>query len=160
MSYQQWARRFPLAARELQKILAGDVEAPDAHNGKSEAWAQQQTRLKVARAGALSWRNNVGATPAKCPECKAALRPVRFGLANESQKMNKRIKSSDLILGIPRLIEPQHVGRTVLQLVGVESKRPGWRYTGNEHEAAQAAWLALLVSHGGFGKFSTGDLEL
>lgn len=161
MTYNEWAARHPLAAAELQQVI-GAATAPvatDAH-GKSEAWAQQQVRLKVAHAGGLSWRNNVGATPSRCPGCGARQQPVRYGLANDSAKLNERIKSSDLICAIPRLIRPQDVGRTIAQFGSIETKRPGWRYTGAKQESGQAAWLALIERIGGFATFSTGDIEL
>ena len=127
---------------------------------KSEAWAQQQIRFKAAHVGAMAWRNNVGATPARCPDCGEKQRPVRYGLANDSAKLNKNIKSSDLILAIPRQITPAMVGTTVAQFGSIEAKRPGWRFSGTEREQAQAAWHVLVQQLGGFAGFSTGDLEL
>jgi hypothetical protein len=128
--------------------------------GKSEAWSQQQVRFKAAHAGAMTWRNNVGATPAKCPDCGEKQRPVRYGLANDSAKLNAALKSSDLILAIPRLITPAHVGTTIAQFGSVEAKRPGWVFKNTEREQAQAAWHALILRLGGFAAFSTGELEL
>lgn len=160
--YNDWARRHPEAAADLQRVL-GAVPwpvTPPGGNGKSEAWAQQQQRLKVAHAGAMSWRNNVGATPAKCPDCGAKRQPIRYGLANDSAQLNDKVKSSDLILAIPRVIRPEDVGRTLAQFGSIETKRPGWVYTGKGQEPGQAAWLALIKKLGGFAAFSTGDIEL
>lgn len=169
--YQTWAARHPHAAAELQAILtdctATRPPSPEAV-GKPEAWAQQQARFRAAEGGALSWRNNVGATPAKtrhtCPHCSRPFeekqQPIRYGLANDSAQLNKRIKSSDLILAIPRLIGPADVGKTIAQFGAVETKRPGWRYTGKGTEPGQAAWLALIQKAGGFACFSTGELTL
>ncbi len=136
--------------------------------GRSEAWSQQQDRLAIARYGALAWRNNVGATPASeaviCPACRFHFRlkkrPVRYGLANDSAKLNAAMKSSDLILCIPRRITPAMVGSTIGQFGAVECKRPGWRYTGKGPEEAQQAYLTLVAKFGGFATFSTGDLQL
>ena len=143
-------------------MLGADTKAPlnPDVDGKSEVWSQQQVRFKVAHAGGMSWRNNVGATPAKCPDCGAPRQPIRFGLANDSSKLNKRIKSSDLILAIPRLITPTMVGSTIAQFGSIETKRPGWRYTGKGTEPGQAAWLALITRLGGYATFSTGELNL
>jgi hypothetical protein len=160
--YQQWAAKHPHAAAELEQIL-GAVTQPTANydgDGKSEAWAQQQVRLKAAHVGAMTWRNNVGATPAKCPDCEAPRQPIRYGLANDSAKLNKQIKSSDLILAIPRLITQDMVGRVIAQFGSIETKRPGWHYTGKEQEPGQAAWLALIARLGGYATFSTGELNL
>lgn len=160
MTYREWAQRHPQAARDLANMLAAAPWSESEGSGKPEAWAQQQVRLKIAQAGAMSWRNNVGATKAKCPDCGAPQQPVRYGLANDSAKLNEQIKSSDLILAIPRVIKPEDVGRTVAQFGGVEVKPPGWQYTGKGREAAQAAWLALVTKLGGYACFSTGEIEL
>lgn len=160
MTYQDWAARHPQAAAELEHVIGTDTASPEDSDGKSEAWAQQQVRFKAAHGGAMAWRNNVGATPSKCPECGAPQRPIRYGVANDSAKLNKRIKSSDLILAIPRFITPAMVGSTIAQFGSVETKRPGWKYAGTKQEPAQAAWLALVARLGGFATFSTGDLHL
>lgn len=165
MTYEQWAGQYPQAAAALAQVLTAADVVPEGANGKSEAWAQQNARMSIARyqAGgvhAMSWRNNVGATPAKCDECGAPQRPVRYGLANDSAKMNEKIKSSDLILAIPRIIQPQDVGTLIAQFGSVETKRPGWHFTGRGREAGQAAWLSLVKRLGGFAAFSTGDVKL
>ena len=128
IEFERWRQRHPQAAAELTAILTAQVQPtvdPSAV-GKSEAWAQQQDRFKIARAGALAFRNNNGATPAKCEKCGRRTTPVRYGLANDSAKLNEQLKSSDLILGIPRLIRPQDVGRTLLQFGSDEGQRRGW----------------------------------
>lgn len=162
MSFKEWAGRHPQAAADLLGTLnsAPWPQPLDAPPDASEAWAQQQTRFNVARAGGLAFRNNVGATPARCPDCGAKRQPVRYGLANDSVQLNKQIKSSDLILAIPRRISPEDVGRTIAQFGSIECKRPGWKYTGKQQEPAQAAWLSLINQIGGFAAFSTGDIEL
>jgi len=158
-NYSEWATRHPQAARELEQTF-GALPWPTGEAGKSEAYVQQQVRLKIAHAGGMSWRNNVGATPVKCPGCGAKRQPVRYGLANDSAQLNAKVKSSDLILAIPRVIRQQDVGHTIAQFGAVECKAPGWAYTGSGREAAQAAWLALIKKLGGFAAFSTGDVEL
>jgi hypothetical protein len=160
MTFQEWRKRYPLAADALRLVLVDDVPVDPAADGKSEAWAQQQVRLKAAHEGAMSWRNNVGATPAKCPDCGAPRQPVRYGLANDSSKLNAVVKSSDLILAIPRIITPDMVGTKIAQFGSIETKRPGWVFTGQGREEAQAAWLALVARLGGYAKFSTGEFEL
>ena len=159
MTYEQWAALHPHAAGDLLRVIGPAAGTENAPPG-DEAAAQQRVRFTVARAGGMAWRNNVGATPAKCPDCGAPQQPVRYGLANDSARLNARIKSSDLILAIPRVITPAMVGRTIAQFGSVEVKRPGWHYTGKGREAGQAAWLALVERLGGFAKFSTGELDL
>ena len=161
MTYNEWAERWPEAAAEQAAMLTEQCHTTSEQaEGKSEAWSQQQIRFKAAHAGAMAWRNNVGATPARCPDCGEKQRPVRYGLANDSAKLNKNIKSSDLILAIPRQITPAMVGTTIAQFGSIEAKRPGWRFSGTEREQAQAAWHVLIQQLGGFAGFSTGDLKL
>jgi len=162
VSMEEWQAQHPAAARDLARVF-GAIPWPEinpAHDDKSEAWAQQKDRFAIREARAFSWRNNVGATPARCDDCGAKQQPVRYGLANDSARLNKQIKSSDLILAIPRLIEQKHVGTVIAQFGSVESKKPGWVYTGKGREPGQAAWLALINRIGGFATFSTGDLKL
>ncbi len=158
--FAEWAAQYPEAAAKLTLVFMPPTPSPAEHAGKSEAWAQQRDRMTVARAGGMAWRNNVGATPARCPDCNAPQRPVRYGLANDSHQLNQKIKSADLICSIPRLITLEMVGTTIAQFGSIESKRPGWTYSGTPREVAQAAWAALLLQQGAFAKFSTGDIEL
>ena len=161
MTYNEWAAKHPEAATDLFQVICNAPWPPPADVAeKSEAWAQQQIRLKFAKAGGMAWRNNVGATPARCPDCGEKQRPLRYGLANDSQQLNERIKSSDIIGVIPRLITSDMIGTTIAQFASVEAKRPGWKFAGNEHETAQAAWLALIAKIGGYATFSTGELKL
>lgn len=161
-SFDEWARRHPAAARDLiANVLSAHYTPTESDDDRRrEEWASAQARLDVARQGAYSWRNNVGVTPSKCPECGARSRPVRYGLANDSAQLNQRYKSSDLILAIPRDIVQADVGKRIAQFGCVEVKRPGWVWTGTGREPAQAAWGALIVSAGGFFQFSTGEVRL
>ena len=156
-TYNDWAAQYPEAAAALGTVLNTDVSH---RGGGSEARVQQNVRLEIARRGAVSFRNNVGATPARCPDCGASRPPIRYGLANDSTRLNERIKSSDLIGIIPRLIQPHHVGTTIGQFAAWECKRQSWEYSGTDREAAQAAWLALVARLGGFATFTTGEIEL
>ena len=162
MTYAEWAARWPGAAAEFQAMLNAVPwpTSPADGEGKSEQWAQQRIRMAVARAGAMAWRNNVGATPAKCPDCGEKRQPIRYGLANDSTQLNAKIKSSDLILAIPRTIRPQDVGTTIAQFGSIDAKRPGWVFTGTDEEVGQALWHGLVLRLGGFAKFSTGEIEL
>lgn len=158
-SYEEWAARFPGAAAALAQTLNAVQSAPvDGGGGKSEGWAQQQVRLKAAHAGWLTWRNNVGATPSKCPDCNAPQRVVRYGVANDSAKLNAKVKSADLLGIRPLLITPELLGHTVGQFVSIEVKKPGHRFTGKGREAPQAAWASIVTRAHGFATFSTGEL--
>lgn len=107
----------------------------------SEAYAASDIALGFGRSGrGLLWRNNVGVAPAV-----RGGRPVRYGLANDSERLNRVLKSSDRI-GIEA-----GTGR----FVAIETKRPGWRYTGTEHEAAQLAFIQAVQRNGGLACFAT-----
>ena len=155
--FTTWSAAYPDAAAALLPLLCTDVRH---RNGGSEAHVQQMVRTEVARRGAMSWRNNVGATPARCPDCGAQQVPIRYGLANDSTRLNQRIKSSDLIGCIPRLVGPDDVGTTIGQFMALECKREGWTYRGTQREAGQAAWLTLISKLGGYARFTTGEVTL
>ncbi len=104
----------------------------------SETDTQQRIRVKAVELGCVLWRNNSGVLTDKNG------RPVRYGLGNDSGKINKVFKSADLI-GIMR-------GGT---FIAVECKRPGWTAPENDREKAQWAFLIDVVAKGGMGFFAT-----
>lgn len=153
-----WAHRhaIPFAAmQELSAMLglfapAGAPVAP----GPDEAYVQSKVRLDAARAGHWLGRNNVGAGKVNGNGF------MRWGLANDSEKVNEQVKSGDLI-GIYRLlITPDMVGTVVGQFWSLECKRYGWSYSGTPREVAQANWAALVVANGGRASFTTGALPI
>lgn len=84
--------------------------------GNSEALNQQNIRLAAPGYGTRLWRNNVGA-------CRTHDgRQLRFGLGNDSAKLNAHFKSSDLIGIRPVIIQPWMVGQTIGQFLAVEVK--------------------------------------
>lgn len=154
-----WAIRHHVsheAMNELRMGLAAEMPAPPPPDvrGDPEAYVQSQVRLEAANKGLRLWRNNVGALADETG------RFVRYGLANESEAVNKRLKSSDLIGWRPVTIGPEHVGRVIAQFVSRECKRHGWRYTGSQREEAQERWSALVLADGGDAGFTTGPGSL
>lgn len=118
----------------------------------NESSAQAAVRLAASQTGVRLWRNNVGAGKLESGSY------IRWGLANDSTAVNRRIKSGDLIGIRPVLITPAHVGQTLGVFVSREMKPPGWRYHPNdEHEQAQQRWINLVRSLGGDATFSTGE---
>lgn len=147
-----WQKRWGVsddALFELQQIFG--INSPVIDNtgavGDSESVVQQKVRYEAAQKGILLWRNNVG-----CLTDDRGI-PVRYGLANESKKMNKLLKSSDLIGITPVLVRPDHVGTTMGIFTSYEVKHAGWQWTGAGREAAQKNWLDLVISRGGMGRF-------
>ena len=122
----------------------------DAPHGATEAWAQQRIRMMMSDNGGAGWRNNLGVA------YNASGVPIRFGLANDSANVNKKLKSSDIIGITPIIITPEYIGTRLGVFTSAEIKKPGWSYTGTEREKAQLRWMQLVISMGGLAGFSTG----
>lgn len=105
--------------------------------------------------GGVLWRNNVGALPDRRGV------PVRYGLANDSKKMNDYIKSSDYVGITPTLIQPHHVGKKLGIFTAIETKETGWIFPNPtnkeeyEHCVAQFRFHELVWSMGGLAGFAT-----
>ena len=83
-------------------------------------------------------RNNSGAVTTEDG------RHVRFGLGNDSKRVNKNFKSSDLI----------GICGDDGKLVAIECKKPGWKYKGDERERAQKNFIDFVLSRKGKAGFS------
>ena len=139
------------AEREgLADLIAPATDA----GGNGEAMVQSRIRLRAAQLGYGLWRNNVGVLPDRNG------RPVRYGLANDSAKLNKAIKSADLIGIRPVKITPDMVGHIIGQFVSLEVKPANWRYSGNDRELAQSKWMQIVTALGGHAKFITHEEQL
>lgn len=149
----QWAQRWnvsPQAIQELRELMGQDPTNSDVNvvDGRSENAISSHTRLNWPKqTNGVLWRNNVGAMQDETG------RVVRFGLANESKKMNEQVKSSDLIGIRPIEIMPFHIGKIIGQFVAIETKEEGWRYTGTKREAAQRKFHEIVISKGGYATF-------
>lgn len=147
---QEWAKQWRVpdqAIAQLVPILA----VPDAPVVPgSEAAAQQEIRLSAPHHDMYLWRNNSGAFK------NDSGRFVRFGLGNDSSKINAVMKSSDLI-GFKRvLITPAHVGRLFAIFTAVECKPEGWhQIPSDKRAAAQGNYISLVNANGGLAAFMT-----
>lgn len=142
MNLYEWAKRWGVpfeAIQEYRRLVGVEIPAGGSATG-SEAGATKRVRLEAARQGILLWRNNVGVARDQSD------RVIRYGLANDSAGMNRRVKSSDLV-GL----------RPDGQFVAREVKAPGWHYSGSAHEQAQLRFLELVLAHGGDAAFATGE---
>lgn len=145
---QQWAMHHGIPAYAYAELLQmfnlwpthSQTILPELRN---EAEVSVAVRVECSRRGWRVWRNNVGAGTMSDGSF------LRFGLANDSQRLNEALKSSDLIGWTD-------TGR----FVALECKTPGWRYTDTPRERAQLAWLQLVARSGGIGKFVTGVQDL
>lgn len=153
---EQWAARHnisPEALSDLRYIFGClPVVVPQATG--SEAAVQAQVRLEAARKGVKLWRNNVGVLK----DMRGV--PVRYGLANDSARLNQACKSGDLIGWRSVVVAQEMVGSLIAQFVSRECKRPGWKWSGDAHEQAQMKWLQAVVSDGGDAKFTSGEDSL
>lgn len=165
----QWAADWGLPAAaldDLRRRVLGDLTPNNIGNRSAivensegkllevrslETVVQDAVRVEAAERGVLLMRNNVGAV-------RTATGFVRFGLANDSEAMNRVNKSSDLIGIRPVLITPAHVGCTLGQFVAREVKRAGWRFGDGDkqRETAQLNFITAVQAYGGDACFASG----
>lgn len=118
--------------------------------GRSEAVVSAQVRVEAAERGGILWRNNVGAALDRNG------RTVRYGICNDSRRVNARFKSSDLIGILPVKITVKHVGSVIGQFFARECKKADWIYKGTDREKAQLRFIELVTSMGGNAAFTRG----
>lgn len=152
MTPEQWREKFPEAAAALAEMMQAGIQPTRAeYEGFTEAAIQQRRRLFAAQCGGVLWRNNVGAL------LDSRGVPVRYGLFNDTKKMNELNKSPDLIGIFPRLIRQEDVGTVIGQFWGEEIKESGWVYSGTPHEIAQLNGLNLIRRFHGLANFYSGQ---
>jgi len=115
----------------------------------SEAKVQTQLRLAAAKRGASLWRNNSGA----CLDQTG--RMIRYGLGNDSKKLNTVWKSSDLIGITPITVTPDMVGTVLGVFTAVEVKGSNWEYSGTDREVGQLNFLTDVQKQGGISMFAS-----
>lgn len=154
MNLYPWAIKWGVsveAIEELRQLLGAINTNPPQKTGESEGAIQNRIRLEASKKGLRLFRNNVGA----CMDENGNF--IRYGLANDSKKMNDLIKSSDLIGIRPVVIQQHHVGQTIGQFVAREVKAGNWSYTGTAREEAQLRFLELVASLGGDAAFANSE---
>lgn len=146
-----WAARWGISPAAVADLYASmpDQPEPRPEGPETEAGVQQAVRLEASRRGMRLWRNNVGA----CQDQNGNF--IRYGLANDSKKVNGQIKSADLIGITPHVVVPGDIGRKVGIFTSIEVKAPGWRYRGTKREKAQFNWMQLVAGLGGKAIFAT-----
>lgn len=155
MDLDEWAKTWeisPWALKDLRRLFR-ITQVPFNKNSIviSEAANSNAIRIEASLKGMRMFRNNVGAATTDSGSF------IRFGLANDSKKVNSEIKSADLIGIRPVSILPEHVGRVIGQFVSREVKAQDWKYTGTDREIAQLRWAQLIASFGGDASFATGE---
>ena len=142
-----WQKKWRIPQAAIDELLSIAGVPGSSAPGKSEAAIQQEIKLSASRAGARLWRNNCGVAT------NPAGQPVRYGLANDSMQLNRKIKSSDLIGIMPRVIQSDDVGKTMGIFTAIEVKKAGWKYSGTKREQAQLNFILLVLSLGGIARF-------
>ena len=150
---QDWMARNSIYGQPANELLAilDPMYGVTLEDGPDNSEAAVQARCRVIapmRGGAL-WRNNNGAN--EILEADGSARFIRFGLGNNSAKLNKRWKSSDLI-GITQR-RASYVGEMFGVFTAIEVKSPGWKGVKTERETAQAAFQTTVKSKGGIARF-------
>jgi hypothetical protein len=150
MNINEWAIKWNIPLEALSDLL-NEPNPEITHPRMSEASVQQRIRLDGSKKGMRLWRNNVGAYEDKYGNF------IRYGLANESTGMNRKIKSSDLIGITPHNVHRADVGKTIGIFTAIEVKGGDWQYKGNDHEKAQAMFHKVVKSLGGIGGFANSE---
>ena len=115
---------------------------------KSEAVVQTEVMLELSKRGARGWKNTSGVFRTEDG------RTIRAGLGNISTRVNKVMKSSDIIAACPVTITPDMVGKTVAVFSAIECKKENHVINlNNPHMKAQENFLTLVRGLGGFGGF-------
>ena len=154
---ENWARDHgvslvALKDLELRLGLLGSEhlpKAPEFGTPKTESDSQKLVQFEASEKGCRLMRNNNGA----CYDNKGHF--IQYGLGNEG-KLNKTLKSPDLVGVRPVVITHAHIGTTIGQLLLREMKEPGWRFTGKDGEQQQLDFLLLMASFGADAAFATG----
>lgn len=136
---ETWIQRWqipPQCLAELQALFIPHPRDDDDPAKGTEGDVQNLIRCAAADMGHVLWRNNSGAATTDTGSF------IRFGLGNDSKKLNKVYKSPDLV-GIRRAI-----GNLPLRPMLIEVKEPGWKFTGSEREKGQLNFMTHAASFG------------
>ena len=146
-----WANKYGVSLPAIHELLdICDPTRTSIESGRegSEAAVQGDIRIEAARRGISLWRNNSGALNDETG------RLVRFGLGNDSKRINDEFKSSDLIGIWPQIVTAPMVGQIIGRFFAVEVKEPGWKKPSNKREIAQSNFLGHVRGLGGHALFA------
>ena len=139
----EWALRHKIAPAALRELADMSIDVQHNTSGDLEAGVQAKVRLAEANKGNYYYRNNRGAGKL------ANGNFIRWGLANDSQRVGDAFKSADLIGIEPTLVTEDMVGSIVGIFGSIECKRAGWKFSGTKEDLAQVAWATLVTKLGG-----------
>lgn len=153
MLLERWACRWGIpteALDEMKRIMGIERYKVAIDDNVNEAAVSAQVRVEAAEAGGVLWRNNVGAAVDRNG------RSIRYGLCNDSERINRRFKSSDLVGIMPTRITEKHLGTVVGRFTVRECKHASWTYKGDDREKAQLRFIELIIAMGGDATFARG----
>lgn len=127
-----------------------------------EQISSQKVRLRASEMGLTLFRNNTGAFSDDTG------RLVRFGLGNESKRLQESCRFGDYIGFYPMVITPQMVGKTVAVFTNIEVKPEGKLEStlkrAEKHEtsreAGQLRAIKLIRNKGGMAWFATSEFDV
>lgn len=148
MTFDDWCVRWHIPEQALNELkhLSHPAIISDTNDFVSEAGVQAKLRTEAVCYGGTLWRNNNGAATTDDG------RHIRFGLGNDSAKLNAVWKSSDLIGITP--MQSTAAGQVFGVFTAIEVKKPGWKFTWTEREKAQMAMINQVRALGGIGGFA------
>lgn len=157
MNVQDWALKWRVPVKAVYELFEIEIDSSvksKIKNFHNETDISKLIILEANQKGMRLWRNNVGAT------YNENGRFIRYGLANDSVKINKIIKSSDLVGIKPVVITQEYVGKILGQFVCREIKNVNWKFTNTEREQAQLNWINLINKMGGDAAFTNREGSL
>lgn len=159
MNINEWIRRHNISTEAMLEFyqITGAPISKTQGAVLSENRIQREIRLATNDTGGLLFRNNSGV--ARETRADGTARPVRYGLGNDSPKLNKVLKSSDLIGITPVTVLSKHVGRVHGIFTAMEVKNSTWSYHAGDRECAQLAFLQAIRLRGGIAAFAASPLD-
>jgi hypothetical protein len=155
MNIYEWAARWRVPGEALAELVNGVSYTPPIDGEpRSEAYVQSLVRAEAPYHGVYLMRNNVGAGKLENGSF------VRWGLANDSEKLNEKLKSSDLfgwrkrVLTITSAMVDTEFHYTVP--CAREVKKENWQWSATPEECAQLAFINMVNAAGGDACFVTG----
>ena len=154
----QWAQRWGIPAQavaELKESLTYQAPLGRDPRAVTEADVQALCQIEASKFNSFLMRNNNGAWTDHENN-----RTIRYGLGNDSKRINDKRKSSDLIGITSVIVEQHHVGRVFGIFTAAEIKKPGWHQIPSDKRAeAQDTFHKFVRAYGGLAGFcrSTDD---
>lgn len=151
MNIYEWASRWRVPGEALAELVSSVSHTPAAPaEPRSEGYVQSIVRAEAPHHRVRLFRNNVGAGTLENGSF------IRWGLANDSEDVNKVLKSSDLIGWGPLTITDRMVNTVINVPYARECKPEDWQWSATPRECAQLAFINMVNAAGGNACFVTG----